>query len=287
MPVHTSRAFDTVFAEVRRRLPHLRRKQYQLAHTLLTAPETFVFGSIRQVARDLGVNSLTVIRFSQALGFDGYQALQEAVREAYLAQAGLQGARPKSQPRAASDPAAAMLECQLENLQRAQRQFASDEFDGVCAVLASARRVVICADGAISPVATHLAELLQPLGIQVQAVHEAGTLVLAAHDLGPEDAMIALGNWLTFRKTVSALVLARNRGARTIAIVGSASSQLADIAEHVLVAPTHASPLMYSLAGPVLLVELIAARLAAGQTERLAAVYQRMHAAAFEGELFA
>src|SRR2546430_1350336 len=79
----------TPFALASECLDDLPRKQRELARALLEQPHAFAFGSLRELGRWLDADATTILRFAQALGYSGYQALQASVRRAYLEQAGL------------------------------------------------------------------------------------------------------------------------------------------------------------------------------------------------------
>src|SRR5215475_4406788 len=101
-------------ADLASRMPRLPRQQQVLARTILESPELVAFGSVRDLASQLGMNSATVIRFATSLGLPGYQALQAAVREAYLARAGARAGRLGG-----SGAAAELAACHRANLDHA------------------------------------------------------------------------------------------------------------------------------------------------------------------------
>ena len=82
-----------LFTELEEGLSAMPRKQQVLARTILETPELVALGSVRDLADQLSMNSATIIRFAKGLGFSGYQGLQAAVREAYLARTGARASR--------------------------------------------------------------------------------------------------------------------------------------------------------------------------------------------------
>lgn len=57
------------------------RSQREVARYILDHLEDTIFLTAQDLADQAGTSSSTVVRFSQAIGFEGYPELQQAVRE--------------------------------------------------------------------------------------------------------------------------------------------------------------------------------------------------------------
>jgi DNA-binding MurR/RpiR family transcriptional regulator len=259
--------------ELESRLPEMPRKQQVLARTIIETPELVALGSVRDLAAQLGMNNATIIRFAKSLGFSGYQAMQTAVREAYLARA---GARPL-QP-GADGPAAETVARQQANLQTAHGDLDRVTLDRIADVLASARRIVICATGSAVVPGIALVRFLRHVGLHGELVDGGGVdRIIALRDVGPEDAVVVIGLWLAFDEQVRALQTARSRGAATVAIVGSPASPLVRLADHALLAPAQGAALPLSVVATVGVVEIVAAHLATRHPDLAAGIEDDLH----------
>jgi len=267
------------FDKVREALPHLPRKQLQLATALLETPETFAFGSVRVLASLFHVNNITIIRFAQALGYSGYQALQAAVRQAYLQRAGMQP--PRDATVVLSDPdgaLAATLAQHQTNLELARARLAEPELNRVCDVLIAARRILVCASGSATVVGTLLVRLLRHVGLRGELIAVADVdRTIALYDVGPDDVVVGIGLWLTFRAVVECMDLARRLGAQTVALTGSSASPLAAVTDHLLIAPAQGAALPFSVVASVAVVEALVAHIAGQRAEQVATIEQTLH----------
>jgi DNA-binding MurR/RpiR family transcriptional regulator len=229
----------TLFSQLEDRLPGLPRKQAILAHTILETPELVAFGSVRDISSQLDMNNATVIRFAKSLGFSGYQELQSVVREAYLARAGLKNSR-RDIDNDGIDQAANTFAQQLANLEIARQHFSDADTDRICKFILEADRIIVIATGSATIPGLMLIRLLRHIGLRGELA--SGSLtdqLIAIHDIGPNDTVIAIGLWLTFNDTFRALDVARRKQARTLAITGSATSSLGKAADIEIYAPAN------------------------------------------------
>lgn len=272
-----SRLVGPLFEELEARLAELPRKQQLLARTILEAPELVAFGSVRDLSSQLEMNNATVIRFAQSLGFAGYQALQSAVRDAYLARAGLMTNRRAATDDTAS-PVVETFGQQLSNLRLAQQHLSEVDLDQVTDELLAADRIIVCATGSAVVPALALIRLLRHVGLRGELVASAGVdLVIALHDVSPRDVVVVIGLWLTFHDALRALALARRQGAQTLAIVGSATSPLRRAADHTILAPAQGATLSFSVVATIAVVEALVAHLAGRSPERRHVIEQTLH----------
>lgn len=272
--LHRYPPFDTV----RDRLDSLPRKQALLARALLEEPEVFAFGSIREVAARLGVNAATVLRFAQVLGYSGYQTLQAAVRQAYLQYAGLQPPAEQRLLMQAGSVLGHLRTHQRLDLDRLYERLDEEELQALCDALETARRVLICGEGASSTLAALFTRLLHHVGIRAEYLPTSGVdTALGMVGLGAEDVVVGVSLWLHFRSAVDTLRFARQAGARTIVITGSSGSPVARGADHVVIVPSQGLALTYSMMPTVALFETLIAMLTSRRPELIAEMQQALH----------
>ncbi len=264
------------FRQVAARVDGLARKQRRLAQGLLDRPEEFAFGSIREVAQKLDVNAGTITRFAQALGYDGYPGLQAAVRDAYLAQAGLPARAAEGGPRKGA--LATLRARQQANLAQVYESNSESSLDAVAEALVGARRVLVTGDSVSGILAALFVRLLGQAGIKAEALPAGGvdrTVALAG--TGQGDVVVGFGLWLTFKPAVETLAAARRLGARTVVIAGSPTGPLARQGDLVLFAPAQGQAVSFSTLATVAVMEMVLTRVVAQRPERAAAVEQLLH----------
>src|SRR6478672_10141213 len=76
-------------AYIRARFDEFSRSQKDVAQYIVDHLDEAAFQTAEELARRASTSSSTVVRFSQALGFEGFPELQQAAREEYRRQAGV------------------------------------------------------------------------------------------------------------------------------------------------------------------------------------------------------
>src|SRR5216110_4013188 len=105
-PPHEARGHQTLSAYIADRFDEFSRSQKDVAQYIVDHLDEAAFQTAEALARRANTSSSTVVRFSQALGFEGFPELQAAAREEYRrvnAKAAKEGAAPSSGPLFALD----------------------------------------------------------------------------------------------------------------------------------------------------------------------------------------
>ena len=85
--------------EIRQRFDEFSRSQKDVGQYIVDHPEEAAFHTAEELARRANTSSSTVVRFAQALGFEGFPELQSAARDEYRrAREGDSGAEVGSAP---------------------------------------------------------------------------------------------------------------------------------------------------------------------------------------------
>ena len=78
-----ARGHQTLSAYISSRFDEFSRSQKDVAQYVVDHLDEVAFHTAEELARRASTSSSTVVRFSQALGFEGFPELQEAAREEY------------------------------------------------------------------------------------------------------------------------------------------------------------------------------------------------------------
>ena len=73
----------TLSAEIRQRFEEFSRSQKDVGQYIVDHLEEAAFHTAEELARRANTSSSTVVRFAQALGFEGFPELQDAARDEY------------------------------------------------------------------------------------------------------------------------------------------------------------------------------------------------------------
>ena len=268
---------------IRARRGDLSPAERRVADLVLADPHALAFGTVASVATAAGAGAGSVVRFATRLGFDGFAALQDAVRADLRAG----GERAASRIRApqSDDVLVVAAERAADAVRETFGRIDPDRFERAVRVLADRAHPVhvLAADashGVGEQFATELA-MVRP-GVSVLG----GTPVAVARSVALLEAKATVvvldlpryDAWL-----LDATAAARAAGVRVVAITGSELSPLAEGAEVVLtVASSAAGPFDSHVAAVAVfeaLVAGVARRLRRSATDRLERIESAWHAA--------
>ena len=149
-----------ILERIRQVYPELTRSQQMLADFVAESYQAVAFMTASRVAKRLGVNEATVIRFAQRLGYAGYPDLIADVRR--IIHAELQAPYEESQASPVHFGAIAAEE--LESAQRLLSHIAPEAAQCAADRLREAERIVIIAQALAAPLGQVLGGQLALLG---------------------------------------------------------------------------------------------------------------------------
>ncbi len=209
------------------------------------------FMTAAEVARSAQVDTTSVVRFAQRLGYPGYPELIAEVQEEVK-----RDLREIYEP-AADDgsPASVFQRALIEdrnNLDYILLHNDAAEVDRIVKLLAAARRILLVGESAAGYLAELFALRLTSLGLQAWALNGdmVSRMSLTAY-LGSEDVMVGIAPTAMSTGVAVVLKVGRQEGIHTVAIAGSPTYRAAQAAEHVLYAPAHSSGGLYYAPGAV------------------------------------
>ena len=82
-PAETPHGHQALSAYIRARFDEFSRSQKDVAQYIVDHLDEAAFQTAEELARRANTSSSTVVRFSQALGFEGFPELQQAARDEY------------------------------------------------------------------------------------------------------------------------------------------------------------------------------------------------------------
>ena len=235
----TSAAY-TLSAEIRQRFDEFSRSQKDVGQYIVDHLEEAAFHTAEELARRANTSSSTVVRFAQALGFEGFPELQSAAREEYRRgrETGNghveQLSAPPLFPIDQTEFEAA-LAADHANLAETARKVDREEVEACIELMSHAERIVLCGTDQMAFFASYLRHLLMLLDLRAEVVASPSQEGLAK--LGRIDdktVMVGFSAGRPHPLVVRAMKLARNRRAATIAIADATLSEVAKLADHKL-----------------------------------------------------
>jgi DNA-binding MurR/RpiR family transcriptional regulator len=230
----------TLSEEIRQRFDEFSRSQKDVGQYIVDHLEEAAFHTAEELARRANTSSSTVVRFAQALGFEGFPELQAAARDEYRrARESQNGATPEvsNPPLFPIDQTEfeAALAADHANVAETARKVDRDEVAAAVDLISRADRIVLCGTDQMAFFASYLRHLLMLLDLRAEVVASPSQEGLAK--LGRVDDKTVLVGFSAGRPhplVVRAMKLARNRRAATIAIADATLSEVVKLADHRL-----------------------------------------------------
>jgi len=267
---------------VREHYDRLSRGYRRVADYIMDSYYDVAFMTAAQLASAVDVDTTTVVRFSQRLGYSGYPELLADIRARVKSEI---YASYEPQPLTPDDPAGMfgnLIEQERRNLSQLLVHNPPDHVAAITTMLDAAERIVIMGEGYAGAVAEMAAEQLRHQGVMAVAVEE-DAVKRAATLMFVDESTLAIGVSATrYGDDVArALAFARQQGAATLGVVGSLASPVNRMADRVLYAPTDASgplPSIITLAAAMNALVRITGRDNPDSVDRRQAEFDRIHA---------
>jgi DNA-binding MurR/RpiR family transcriptional regulator len=234
LPYEGSR-HQTLSAYIQARFDEFSRSQKDVAQYIVDHLDEAAFQTAEELARRANTSSSTVVRFSQALGFEGFPELQGAAREEYR--------RAHDTPKSGAGPAAPLfsldqnefetaLAADHVNVEETARKTSRSDVEAAIDLIAGAPRVLVAGTDQMAFFASYLRHLLSLLDLRAEIVASPSQEALGRLSrIDEETLVIGLSAGRPHPLVVRAMKLARHRKARTVAITDATLSEVAKLAQ--------------------------------------------------------
>ena len=257
-----ARGHQTLSAYISSRFDEFSRSQKDVAQYVVDHLDEVAFHTAEELARRASTSSSTVVRFSQALGFEGFPELQEAAREEYRhhhrsgAPDGFEAPPLFSLDQTPFEQAVA---ADHVNVEETARKVSRSEVDGAIEAIATAERLLIAGTDQMAFFASYLRHLLMLLDVRAEIAASPSQEALSR--LGRIDEgtlVIGLSAGRPHPLVVRAMKIARHRKASTLAIVDATLSEVSKLSERTLYYSSNSPAFVRSHAGLLTLLQALA-----------------------------
>jgi DNA-binding MurR/RpiR family transcriptional regulator len=267
--------------------PSLSHAHQKLARFVLDNGLFVAFASAAELGEQVGVSNATVVRFCQALGYDGYPELQAAVRAnlpTYVHK--VQQIEHTRGHVCTADIAQRVFALDAQSLRDTLAQLEQERFWAAVRAIGQASHLLIVAGGLSAGPALYLAHSLNVMGFDARAALNGGIpLTLELARLKPASVVIGISVWRYVADTVAAMEHARRIGATRIAISDSAVAPIAQHAAFAFQVATAGAAHSLSLTGMLALMNAFVAALSYARPKQTARALRKIDAAYRRGKL--
>src|ERR1700742_2321238 len=200
------------------------------------APEG-AFQTAEELPRRANTSSSTVVRFSQALGFEGFPELQQAARDEYRRQVGQGGIATETV--AAATPLFSLDHTEFEaalaadhvNVEDTAHKLSRSDVEAAVDAIVSAEKVLIAGTDQMAFFASYLRHLLMLLDLRAEIVASPSQEALGRLSrIDERTLVIGLSAGRPHPLITRTMKLARHRKAPTLAITDATLSEVARLA---------------------------------------------------------
>ncbi len=228
---------ESLSTYIRARFDDFSRSQKDVAQYIVDHLDEVAFQTAEELARRANTSSSTVVRFSQALGFEGYPELQHSAREEYRrrhATAPVNLGPSHAAPLFSLDQNEfeTMLAADHVNVEDTARKVSRSEIEAAVEAIATTPRLLVAGTDQMAFFASYLRHLLMLLDLRAEIVASPSQEALGRLSrIDDETLVIGLSAGRPHPLVVRAMKLARHRKARTMAITDATLSEVAKLAQ--------------------------------------------------------
>jgi DNA-binding MurR/RpiR family transcriptional regulator len=227
-----------VISELRRGYDELTQSQKRIAEAIVEDPEFVAFATVDKMAARLGVSPSTVVRFAYRIGLNGYQELQDKVRERVRSQmrsstAVGSGARDAT-THLRDSIYARSFDHDLENLRRTILGIEVEDLDRAVAALVEARRIYVVGGATSQTVSAYAALVLDRMRGETTLLRSEAQAAPALVSLTDADALLVFTFPPYASSALRATSYAKERGAAVVAITDTPISPVGQRVDVVL-----------------------------------------------------
>jgi DNA-binding MurR/RpiR family transcriptional regulator len=221
-------------AYIRSRFDDFSRSQKDVAQYIVDHLDEAAFQTAEELARRASTSSSTVVRFSQALGFEGFPELQQAARDEYRRRPpGATDALTATAPLFSLDHTEfeAALAADHVNVEDTAHKLSRSGVEAAVDAIVSAEKVLIAGTDQMAFFASYLRHLLMLLDLRAEIVASPSQEALGRLSRIDEHTLvIGLSAGRPHPLITRTMKLARHRRAPTMAITDATLSEVARLA---------------------------------------------------------
>jgi len=231
-----SSALEVRFAQAQ---SGLNPRRQRLVRAILDSADETCFLSSRELAKRYRVDATTILRATQALGYQSYADFSSDLRQLFVARitpyTALKAATREK--RSVADHIDHALEKALDNINTLKSDLDRQRIIELAKLIKRSRRVLVVGLDLAASLANYMAYGLSGLAFDAEApTGSTGNLQHKVDVLTPKDVLVAISFGQCLRDTVEAVLQARKQGVPTFGITDSDTTPIARYCDaHVVV----------------------------------------------------
>jgi DNA-binding MurR/RpiR family transcriptional regulator len=233
----TNHGHQALSGYIKARFDEFSRSQKDVAQYIVDHLDEAAFQTAEELARRANTSSSTVVRFSQALGFEGFPELQQAARDEYRRRVGQGGM--VTETLTAATPLFSLDHTEFEaalaadhvNVEDTAHKLSRSDVEAAVDAIVSAEKVLIAGTDQMAFFASYLRHLLMLLDLRAEIVASPSQEALGRLSrIDASTLVVGLSAGRPHPLITRTMKLARHRKAPTLAITDATLSEVARLA---------------------------------------------------------
>jgi len=245
--------------QIQKEFPKLSKGQKLIAQYIIENYDKAAFMTASKLANKVGVSESTVVRFANALGFEGYPQLQKGLEE--IIKTKLTTVQRVEMASEYSNEGAILkkvLKADMDNIRTTLEKIDYDVFQQVVDRVCSAEKIYIVGLRSSTALADYLGFYLNLILDNVKIVsHGISNMFEQMLRISEKDLVIGIGFPRYSIQTLDVLTYAKEQGTTVVGITDSLLSPLANIADYPLIAKSNMASFVDSLVAPLSLINAL------------------------------
>ncbi|HZK56995.1 MAG TPA: MurR/RpiR family transcriptional regulator [Clostridia bacterium] len=245
--------------QIQKRFSEFSKSQKLIARYIIENYDKAAFMTASKLADKVGVSESTVVRFADALGFDGYPQLRKGLEE--IIKIKLTTVQRVEMAGEYSDGGSVLkkvLGADMDNIRSTLENIDHETFQQVIKKICKAERIYIVGLRSSMALADYFGFYLNLILDNVKIVHHGiSNIFEQVFRVSEADVVIGMGFPRYSMQTVDALLYVKEQGATIVGITDSLLSPIANLADYTLTAKSNMASFVDSLVAPLSLINAL------------------------------
>ncbi len=238
----------------------LSKGQKRIADYILENYNKVAFMTASNLGEIVGVSESTVVRFANALGYDGYPKLQKGLQESIKTKlTTVQRFELSKDIEVDENYIKKIMSYDMDNIRKTMDVLEEEKVQKICDTIHNARKVFVLGMRSSSVLSNYLGYYLNFIRDDVHiisiGVHDVFDYLV--NNLNEEDVLITISFPRYSKRTFEIVKFAKDRGANLIGITDSENSPLAQLVNNCLYAKYNMNTFIDSLVAPMSLINAL------------------------------
>ncbi len=264
--------------QIQNEFSKLSKGQKLIAQYIIENYDKAAFMTASKLANKVGVSESTVVRFANALGFEGYPQLQKGLEE--IIKIKLTTVQRVEMTNEYSDEDAILknvLKSDIDNIRSTLEKVDNNTFQQIVDKICTAEKIYIVGLRSSTALGDYLGFYLNLILDNVKVVsHGISDIFEQMLRISDKDLVIGIGFPRYSIKTVDVLSYAKEQGSTIVGITDSLLSPLANIADYPLIAKSNMASFVDSLVAPLSLINALIVAVGMREKEQITQYFDKL-----------